>query len=129
MFASRLFLTLVGLAYGGLALWCVARPQQTSASVGFRLTPGSGESEYLVVYGGLQVGLGLWFLLPWLRPHETFSTLLACLTIHASLVAFRSLGFLWYSGFGATTYAIAAVEWLILLGAVGLWWTQGDAAP
>ena len=67
---TRTFLAIVGIAYLVLAVWCALKPGQTSNSVGLTLQPGSGQSEYLVVYGGLQLGLGLFFLWPLLQ-HET----------------------------------------------------------
>jgi hypothetical protein len=115
---ERIFLAVVGVAYLVLALWCSLRPTQTSHSVGLSLTPGSGQSEYLVVYGGLEFGLGVIFLLPLFAPENASFALLACLVLHASLVLFRTVGFFLYSGLHATTYVLAGVEWLICLGAL-----------
>ena len=42
---TRYFLAFVGIAYLALALWCIARPGQTSDSVGLTLKPGSGQSD------------------------------------------------------------------------------------
>jgi len=68
---ARLFPAVVGIASLCLTLWCVAVPGQTSGAAGFNLQPGSGESEFLVVYGGLEFGPGLIFLWPLYRQHET----------------------------------------------------------
>src|SRR5829696_6288016 len=102
---ERIFLAIVGIAYLLLALWCALRPSQTSASVGFTLTPGSGQSEFLVVYGGLELGLGIVFLWPLIDTNATWFVLIACLIIHACLVLFRSISFFLYSGIHTTTYA------------------------
>lgn len=124
MFATKLFLAVVGFAYLALALWCVFLPERTSQSVGFTLKPGSGQSEYLVVYGGLQLGLALVFLWPLLRSTDPKEALFACLVIHGSIVAFRALSFARYSGIGSTTYVLAVIEWLIFLASLGLWWRK-----
>ena len=92
--------------------------------MGFTLQPGSGQSEYLVVYGGLQIGLGLMFLWPLLDAGVQRYALVSCLLIHGSLVAFRTIGFLTITGIQTTTYALAAVEWAIFLGS--LWRYQAD---
>jgi hypothetical protein len=113
----QLFLLLVGVAYIALALWCAIRPAQTSESVGFRLQPGAGQSEYFVVYGGLQLGLGLVFLWPLLRDQDPAYALFVCLLVHASLVVFRSISFVLYTGIGTTTYILSGIEWVIFLGA------------
>lgn len=117
---ERIFLAMVGVAYLLLAAWCSLRPAQTSQAVGFSLTPGSGQSEFLVVYGGLELGLGIVFLLPLYDLSWTSLALFACLIIHACLVLFRTASFILYSGIHTTTYFLAVVEWLIFLGALAL---------
>jgi len=125
MLISKLFLAIVGLAYVSLAVWCAVRPQQTAGAVGFELKPGNGQSEYLVIYGGLQLALGLVFLLPLVREGALPVVLLACLIVHASLVLFRTLSFTLYGGIPATTYVLAAVEWAILLTATWRYFLGG----
>ena len=121
MLATKVFLAVVGVAYLVLALWCVILPERTSQSVGFTLKPGSGQSEYLVVYGGLQLGIALVFLWPLIRSTDPKEALFACLIIHGCIVAFRALSFLRYSGIGSTTYILAVVEWVLFLVSLGLW--------
>ena len=112
----------VGFAYLLLAGWCACQPEQTSASVGFTLQKGSGQSEFLTVYGGLEFALGIVFLLPLLMPAKSGEALLLCLWIHACLVAFRTLGFTTFSEIPTMTYALASVEWIIFLGSGWIWW-------
>lgn len=121
---SRIFLAMVGAAYVLLAAWCAMAPEQTSRSVGFELAPGSGQSEYLVIYGGLQLALGLVFLWPLLRPAEVAFPLLACLLVHACLVLFRMASFGLYSNISSTTYILSGIEWAILLGAGFCYWRR-----
>lgn len=121
---ERSFLALVGAAYIILAVWCSWLPATTSKSVGFTLQPGSGQSEFLTVYGGLELALGIAFLWPMYRPAETAFPLFLCLLIHGCLVAFRTAGFLIYSGIPTTTYALAASEWIIFLASAGLSWRK-----
>ena len=52
---TRIFLTVVGLIYLLLSIWCSVDPASTSRSVGFTLQTGSGQSEFLVIYGGLEL--------------------------------------------------------------------------
>lgn len=118
---QRIFLACVGAAYLLLAAWCVFQPARTSEAVGFKLIPGSGDSEYLVVYGGLQVGLGLVLLRPLLHTADTALCLWICIVIHASLVVFRTASLIAYSGIGFTTYSLAATEWVILISSIAVW--------
>lgn len=48
--------------YLALGLWCTIDPAGTSASIGYALTNDSARSEYLTVYGGLEVGLAGFFV-------------------------------------------------------------------
>lgn len=53
----RILLTIVGGLYVLFGLWCTFSPEQTSVALGYRLS-GAAWVEYLVVYGGLELGLG-----------------------------------------------------------------------
>jgi len=124
----RIYLTIVGLAYLGLAAWCAVQPAKTAAAVGFQLQPGSGQSEYFTVYGGLQTALGLLFLWPWLRSGDAGFVLGQCVAIHGTLVVFRAVSFVMYAGIPQMTYLLAATEWIIFLSSAALWWSTAPAA-
>jgi hypothetical protein len=125
----RGFLTLVGLTYVALGGLCLARPEQTARSIGFELITGAGVSEYMVVYGGLELALGLLFLQPWLRPERLPAMLEACFLIHLCLVAVRSWTLLTIPGIPSFTKSLAVGEWCILiLSAACLWWARSATA-
>lgn len=56
-----LYLYFNAALYALFAAWCTFAPSQTAKSVGYETFSRSGVSEYLVVYGGLQLGLGIFF--------------------------------------------------------------------
>jgi hypothetical protein len=118
---ARIFLAFVGTAYILLAAWCSLMPEETSSAVGFKLQSGSGQSEFLTVYGGLELALGITFLWPLYRPTEVAFSLFLCLLIHGCLVTFRTAGFALYSGIPPMTYSLAATEWGIFIGAAVLY--------
>jgi hypothetical protein len=115
----RVWLALVGGLYLMLAAWCAITPASTSQSVGFTLQGGSGQSEFLVVYGGLELALGLIFLWPLWQAAVTRYALTVCLIVHGCLVLFRCASFFLFEGIGATTYSLATGEWLIFLISLG----------
>lgn len=115
---SRLFLAITGLLYLGLSLWCSLDPVTTSEKVGFEVQPGSGQSEFLVIYGGLEMALAVLFLAPLFNRQYVSAALQVCIVVHVCLVIFRSIGFLLYAGFAPMTYQLAAGEWIILILAV-----------
>lgn len=119
---DRIFLAVVGCVYIGLAIWCSVAPDQTAASVGFTLTPGSGQSEFFVVYGGLELALGIAFLSPLRHKADTIFALRLCCLVHSCLVVFRTVSFVKFADIGTTTYALAAGEWLILVSTWIVWW-------
>lgn len=123
---AKTLLTVVGLAYLALAGWCVANPEGTARAIGFQLEGGAGRSEYLTVYGGLQLALGLLFLQVWWRPQQTPGMLELCLVVHACLVLARSYSLLTVPGIPSMTKGLAAGEWLILIWSVITWlrWKQ-----
>ncbi len=118
----RAFLAGVGILYLVLAVICSVRPMQSARLVGLEIRPGSGQSEFLTLYGGLEFALGVLFLLPILRPAQAEAAIWTCLILHAGLVIFRSVSFLMYSGIEPATYKLAVGEWLIFLGAAFLVW-------
>lgn len=119
---EKLLLTVVGAAYLTLTAWCVGNPEGTARAVGFHLEGGSGKSEYLTVYGGLQLALGLLFLQVWWRPGQARAMVELCLVMHACLVLARSYSLLTVPGIASLTKGLAAGEWLILLWTLATWW-------
>jgi len=120
----RIYLAVVGTAYLVLGIWCSIAPEQTSKSVGFDLRPGSGQSEYLVVYGGLEVAIGLFLIWPMFGASDPSAPLRFCLILHGCLVIFRTGSFFLFSGIHTTTYVLAVVEWAILLSGAAVWFRQ-----
>jgi hypothetical protein len=117
----RTFVIAVGALYVLFAAWCTIQPQRTAEAIGFRVQPGSGESEYMVVYGGLQLALGLMLLAPTWRAELTQVALQACIILHGCLVLFRLLSLVRYSGITQPTYYLAGLEGLILVLALVVW--------
>ena len=120
MVPTKIFLTLVGLIYLALALWCSMDPQTTSRKVGFELNPGSGQSEFVTVYGGLEFGMAVIFMMPLLWHESTRFALIACVIMHASLAAFRTFAYFSFEGIGSFTHRLAIGEWVILLISIAL---------
>lgn len=99
---------------------CSVDPASTSRSVGFTLQPGSGQSEFLVIYGGLELALGIIFLWPLWQREVTRYALVVCVIVHGCLVLFRTAGFLIFDDIASMTYSLAVGEWLIFLVSLGI---------
>jgi hypothetical protein len=112
---AKTYLTIVALLYFGLAIWCTVAPERTSQKIGFTLNGGSGKSEYMTVYGGLEFGLALVLIVFAWRPALAGEGLLVCVLIHAALVLFRTASLFCFSDIAPMTWNLAAGEWVILL--------------
>jgi len=119
---AKFYLGLVAAIYFGLALWCVFAPDTTSKKVGFQLEGGSGQSEFMTVYGGLEFGIALVLLIALWRSETTVYGVLACVAIHASLVVFRTISLIIYNNIGSFTYQLAIGEWVVLLLGLFVWY-------
>lgn len=114
LFVAKLVVGLTSLIYFALSIWCSLQPEVTSHKVGFELRGGSGQSEFLTVYGGLEFGLAL-ILAATLWQNETvIYGLWVSTLIHGSLVIFRTIAFFRFSDFESFTYRLAVGEWIIL---------------
>ena len=114
----RIYLIAVAVLYMGLALWCTIQPDVTSKKVGFQLTGGSGKSEFITVYGGLELAMALLLIAGVFRAEWLSASLFACVVMHACLVLFRTYTLIRISDIDGFTYRLAIGEWVILL--VGL---------
>ncbi|MCA9261955.1 MAG: hypothetical protein KDA61_22210 [Planctomycetales bacterium] len=121
---GMIYLACVAAIYAGLGVWCTWQPETTSRKVGFELVNASGRSEYVTVYGGLEIGLALVFAASLYRPETVSFGILASVLLHAALVVFRSVTLLRLEAVDSFTFKLAAGEWgLLLAGVVALWLT------
>ena len=85
----KAFLIFNGVLYVALALWCTVLPTQTSSAIGFGLPNSSARSEYIVVYGGLELAMGAFFLLCAFKPGMLEAGLWFALLTYGCLMLFR----------------------------------------
>ncbi|MET0225195.1 MAG: DUF4345 domain-containing protein [Dokdonella sp.] len=109
--------------YALFALWCTLAPTRTAQGVGYAALSRSGVSEYLVVYGGLQLGLGLFFLYCAQAGAQRIGLVFALL-LYAPIVVYRAATVARQWPVGITTLGVGSLELLLLLGAFSLWWRQ-----
>lgn len=108
MIAAYLYLNAV--LYFILAVWCVVLPEKTATALGFQLLNGSGKSEYFVIYGGLQLGLALFFAYCAYLPENQAMGLKFSLFLYVPIFTCRLISFLRFQEIGFTTIATAGLE-------------------
>ncbi len=118
----RAYLSFNAALYVLFAIWCTFAPAETAQQVGYTSLSRSGMSEYLVVYGGIELGLGALFF-HCARSEPRFGLRLA-LALYLPIVAYRwtTLALQW--PVTATTLAVGALETALLLVALALWARQ-----
>lgn len=118
---ASVYLYLNAAIYLLLAAWCAFAPARTAAAVGYTSLTRSGQTEYLTIYGGLQLGLA--FLFAWFAWSQQMRTgLVFALALYVPIVLFRSIGLLRWWPVETATLVLAVVEWLMLAAALWLWW-------
>ena len=60
---QAIYLYINAALYLLFAVWCTVASDSTSTNLGYRVLSAGGRSEYLVIYGGLQLGLAVMFWL------------------------------------------------------------------
>ena len=106
--------------YAVFAAWCTLAPQSTAHNIGYTTLTAGGRSEYLVVYGGLQAGLGIIYFLLARQPQRQHLGMVLSVALYAPLVLYRltTVGRFW--PVGTVTLATAALELTLLVVACGI---------
>jgi hypothetical protein len=106
--------------YAAFALWITLSPWKTSAAMGYGTLGASGRSEYLVVYGGLQLGLAVFFALLAINLELHRLGLLFSVCLYVPIVLYRliTVGRFW--PVESTTLIVGALEVVLLVAAVVL---------
>ena len=112
------------LLYAVFAAWCTVRPAETARALGYAALDRGGQSEYLVVYGGLQLGLGIAFAMFAWNPASHRIGLLFSLALYGGIVLFRAVTLWIYAPVPALTWVVAALELALLVAAGALWLTR-----
>lgn len=118
------YLYLNSILYLLLAFWSTVASQSMSTRLGYITMSNRGHSEYLVIYGGLQVGLAiLFFLLAQNRDFHRLGLLIS-IGFYAPIVIYRLVIILvkWPdSGFTTSTIVLEA---FFLLAALWLYFSK-----
>lgn len=84
-----LYLALNALLYLLLGAWCALKPGETSSSIGFSLINPQGVAEFIAVYGGLELGLGVFFMISALSGPLRPAGVLMAVCLYGGIVALR----------------------------------------
>jgi hypothetical protein len=90
-FMASAYLYFNAALYLLFALWCTVAPLSTAANLGYASLTRGGHCEYLVIYGGVQVGLALLFCLLARDSTTVRLGLLVSIALYAPIVFYRGI--------------------------------------
>jgi hypothetical protein len=114
---TALYLWINAVMYAVFALWCTLMPEQTAQSIGFIALSHSGQSEYVVIYGGMQLGFAFLFAWTALSGNQRFGLIFA-LALYVPIVLFRTISVAMFWPVSPTTVWTGALEVLLLVSAI-----------
>jgi hypothetical protein len=102
------------------AVWVTLSPWRTAANIGFEKLSASGKSEYLVVYGGMELGFAVFFAITAMSEQYRRIGLIFGLCLYAPIVLYRMITVPMFWPVASTTLVVAVLElgllfWGILL--------------
>lgn len=107
--------------YAVFAAWCTIARRSTSRNLGYEELSSSGHSEYLVVYGGLQLGLAAFFAYVASQPSLHRAGLVFALALYVPIVVYRAATVLAFWPVRGMTLGVAALEAVLLVAAIALY--------
>ena len=122
---TLIYLWFNAVLYLGLGAWCTLLPEKTSKAIGFGLTNASAKSEYVTVYGGMEVGMGIFFAACALSPALRGPGLLYALILYACLAVFRIGTLVTLENEGTFPKVMLCIEIPMALGALALYMKHG----
>lgn len=113
---QTLYLYVNAIIYAVFGAWCLIAPGTTANNLGYTALNGSGESEYRVVYGGLQIGLALFFA--YCARTSDRAGLVLAVALYVPIVLVRAVTVVKFP-VSSMTLGVGALEALLLV--TGLW--------
>lgn len=97
------------------AVWSTVSPWKVSANIGYTGLSNSGRSEFLVIYGGLELGLAALFA--WFAAHPQLQRpgVLIALFFYVPIVAYRLVTVLKFWPVSRTTLGVGSLELALLV--------------
>ena len=118
---AKFYLVFNAVLYAAFALWCTVKWGQTSQASGYQALSNAGRSEYLVIYGGLQLGMAAFYAYTALNPQYQAIGIVFSLCTYVAIVLYRLTTIWLYWPVGHVTLCLAGLETLLLIGAIFIW--------
>jgi hypothetical protein len=120
------YLYLNSVLYLAFAVWCTVASQSTSTNLGYLTLSNGGRSEYLVIYGGLQLGLAVLFFLVARDAAYVRLGMLISIGLYLPIVLFRLITVSINWPVPALTLATGGLETMLLIAALWLYFSNAS---
>jgi hypothetical protein len=117
----RGYIGFTGLAFLGLGILFGLRPE-TANYIGIELPTASARNDVRAVYGGLELGIGLYLLWSLFRTEHLRAAIAFTIAGFACLAGVRGVSLLFDGPHDSTTYTLLATEVAWLVAGVAAWW-------
>ena len=107
---AKIVLWLLGIGFLGFGAWALGAPRNFSEFVQFSLNSSLAVTEMRAFYGGLELGLGAFFILGALRPDLTKAALMAGAITMTTMAASRLFGLVVDGSTGTILFSVLGVE-------------------
>ena len=104
--------------YALFAAWCTVAPSSTATNLGYLTLSSGGRSEYLVIYGGIQVGLAILFALLARQPEYWRLGMMISIGLYAPIVLYRAVTVAKNWPVGTLTASTGVLEAVLLAAAL-----------
>jgi hypothetical protein len=118
------YLYLNAVLYLVFAIWCSVAPTSTAENLGYRSLSSGGHSEYLVIYGGLQLGLAIIFWLLARSPSTLRLGLLISVSLYAPIVLYRVITVVRFWPVSVMTVGTGILELSLLVAALAIFYAR-----
>ena len=124
---AKVYLGFNAVMYLILGAWCALAPEFTAQSVGLSYIGMKGIAEYVAVYGGLEFGIGVFYLLSLFQPKLREGVILFSLCLYMGLSMFRTGSLIRFGSEIENGWYFYFTEILLFIGA--LWLTIKKRKP
>ena len=116
---TQSYLYINAFLYFVFAVWCLIKLYGTSKFLGYQFVNDFGKVEYIAVYGGMQLGFSIFFIIMAYYPSFHTAGLIFSVAIYACIVILRTSSALYFGNIQKTTYIVGALEYcLCILGII-----------
>lgn len=118
---EKAYLLVNAIAYAALAIICTVRHRASARGTGYADLTAGGHSEFLTVYGGLQLGLAIGYFFAAWNPEYTRAALIFSVCLYAPIVLYRIISVITFRVRAPITLGTGALELVLFLAGLAVY--------